>query len=103
MRPLALTMGEPAGIGGEIAMKAWLGRAQGIPPFFVIDDCRRLETLASTLGWTVPMRPITAPEEAEAAFAAALPVLPLALPRPVVPGRADPGNAPSVIAAIDRA
>ncbi|MGC2521035.1 MAG: 4-hydroxythreonine-4-phosphate dehydrogenase, partial [Stellaceae bacterium] len=40
--PLALTMGEPAGIGGEIALKAWLGRAEGVPVFYVIDDPERL-------------------------------------------------------------
>ena len=33
--PLALTMGEPAGIGGEIALKAWLGRADRVPPFYL--------------------------------------------------------------------
>ena len=31
--PLALTMGEPAGIGGEIALQAWLRRGAGVPPF----------------------------------------------------------------------
>ena len=35
--PLALTMGEPAGIGGEITLKAWLGRTPA-PIFFAIDD-----------------------------------------------------------------
>ena len=36
---LALTMGEPAGIGGEIALRAWLARQEhGLPPFFVLDD-----------------------------------------------------------------
>ena len=35
LRPLALTMGEPAGIGGEIALKAWLERNnRHIPPFY---------------------------------------------------------------------
>ena len=36
--PLALTMGEPAGIGGEIALKAWQRRGDGVPPFYLIDD-----------------------------------------------------------------
>ena len=31
--PLAVTMGEPAGIGGEITLKAWLGRSDGLPAF----------------------------------------------------------------------
>ena len=99
--PLALTMGEPAGIGGEIALLAWLGRgAAGLPPFFAIDDPARLERLAERLQWNVPVRRLAAPEEAPAAFPAALPVLPLALPKPAEPGRPDPANAAAVIAAI---
>ena len=47
--PLALTMGEPAGIGGEIALKAWLRRAEGVPPFYAIDDPGRLAALAARL------------------------------------------------------
>jgi 4-hydroxythreonine-4-phosphate dehydrogenase len=103
MRPLALTMGEPAGIGAEIALQAWLRRGDGIPPFFLIDDVDRLGALALSLGWAVPLRTIAAPEEAPASFSSALPVLPLSLAHPVVPGQADPANAPAVIAAIDRA
>jgi 4-hydroxythreonine-4-phosphate dehydrogenase len=103
LSPLALTMGEPAGIGGEIALQAWLRRDDGIPPFFLIDDCDRLQVLARHLGWTVPLRSITAAEEAAGLFPSALPVLPITLPRPVVPGQPDPENALSVIASIDRA
>jgi 4-hydroxythreonine-4-phosphate dehydrogenase len=101
MKPIALTMGEPAGIGGEIALLAWLRRdTAAVPPFFVIDDPARLERTAATLGWPVTLRSLAAPEEARETFAEALPVLPLALPRPVTPGRPDPANAPAVIEAI---
>jgi 4-hydroxythreonine-4-phosphate dehydrogenase len=103
MIPLALTMGEPAGIGGEIALAAWRRRAETVPPFFLLDDPERLAVLAQGLGWTVPIKAIAAPEEAGAAFADHLPVLPIALPRPVRPGHGDVGNAPAVIAAIDTA
>jgi 4-hydroxythreonine-4-phosphate dehydrogenase len=103
MIPLALTMGEPAGIGGEIALAAWRRRAEGVPPFFLLDDPERLAALARGLGWTVPITAIAAPEEAGAAFADRLPVLPIALPRPVHPGHGDAGNAGAVIAAIDAA
>jgi 4-hydroxythreonine-4-phosphate dehydrogenase len=99
--PLALTMGEPAGIGGETALLAWLRReTAAVPPFFVIDDPARLERIVTTLGWPVPVQPLAAPEEAGEVFAEALPVLPLGLPRPVTPGRPDPANAPAVIEAI---
>ncbi len=51
--PLALTMGEPAGIGGEITLMAWLGRAAGTPPFVAIDDPDRLAELARASGANV--------------------------------------------------
>ena len=76
--PLALTMGEPAGIGGEIVLKAWLDRAAAeVPAFYAIDDPDRLAALAQRLGWAVPIRPIGGPEEALAVFAEALPVVPV--------------------------
>ena len=99
--PLALTMGEPAGIGGEIALLAWLRRKEAnVPPFFVIDDPARLEHIAASLGWSARLRRVDAPQQAEAVFADALPVLPLALRRPATPGRPDPAHAPAVIEAI---
>ncbi|HEV2550953.1 MAG TPA: 4-hydroxythreonine-4-phosphate dehydrogenase PdxA [Stellaceae bacterium] len=100
--PLALTMGEPAGIGGEIALKAWLARdREDVPPFVLLDDPARVAALAQTLGRTVPVKTVAAPEEATGAFAAALPVLPLTLPRPAAYGRPDPANAAAVITSIE--
>ena len=94
--PLAVTMGEPAGIGGEIALAAWRAlRATG-PVFFLVDDADRL-------GSAVPLARIASPEEAAAVFLQALPVLHRPLPAPVTPGRPEPGNAPAVVAAIDLA
>ena len=56
-QPLALTMGEPAGIGGEITLKAWEERQRrSLPPFLVLDDPQRLERLASALRRPVPIR-----------------------------------------------
>jgi 4-hydroxythreonine-4-phosphate dehydrogenase len=102
--PLALTMGEPAGIGGEIALKAWqTARAAGGPVFFALDDPLRLAALARQIGWDIPVTTIAAPEEAAGVFARALPVLPVKLPRSVAPGKPDPANAPAVIEAIRRA
>ena len=96
MELLALTMGEPAGIGGEIALDAWRAlRASGGPAFVLLDDADRFDGL--------PVRRVGAPEEAGAVFASALPVLHRPLPRRPVPGRPDPANAPAVIAAIDEA
>ncbi len=102
--PLAVTMGEPAGIGGEIVLKTWAERrATGVPPFVVLDDPQRLTRLAALIGLDVPVRAVAGPEEAGAVFGAALPVLPLPLDAPVEPGRPDPANGAAVIASIDRA
>jgi 4-hydroxythreonine-4-phosphate dehydrogenase len=102
--PLVLTIGEPAGVGGEITLKAWRARnTENLPPFFVLDVPERLAQLAASLDLDVPVRAIAAPEEAATVFATALPVLPIALPRPVVPGKLDTGNAPAVIGAIRQA
>ncbi|MHA1528864.1 MAG: 4-hydroxythreonine-4-phosphate dehydrogenase PdxA [Alphaproteobacteria bacterium] len=98
--PLALTMGDPAGIGAEIALAAWAsGRV--VRPFFLIGDPARLAPLADRA--RVPLTEIAGPEAAAAVFARALPVLALALPAPAEPGRPDPANAPAVVAAIERA
>ena len=99
--PLALTMGEPAGIGGEIALKAWQRRgSDGLAPFFVIDDPRRLAALAGDLGLTVPVAEIAAPGAAAGIFPEALPVLPLGRLVAARPGRLDAANAEAVLQAI---
>jgi len=99
--PLALTMGEPAGIGGEIALKAWLDRAAAeVPAFYAIDDPDRLAALAQRLGWAVPIRPIGGPEEALAVFAEALPVVPVGAAVHGVGGRPDAADAAAILGAI---
>jgi 4-hydroxythreonine-4-phosphate dehydrogenase len=100
---LALTMGEPAGIAGELALKAWLGRADALPPFFMIADPETLREHADRLGLAAPVAAIDDPERAAAVFPEALPVLPQPLAAPAVPGRLEPSNAPAVIESIRRA
>ncbi|OHC83951.1 MAG: 4-hydroxythreonine-4-phosphate dehydrogenase PdxA [Rhodospirillales bacterium RIFCSPLOWO2_12_FULL_67_15] len=97
-------MGEPAGIGGEIALKAWFARARDrLPPFFVIDDPERLSALARRLALAVPVKAIAGPEDARAVFRSALPVLPEPLPKAVEPGRPDAANGVAVCRSIERA
>ena len=104
MTLLALTMGEPAGIGGDIALAAWSERAaNSTPPFMMIDDAGRLRQLAARLGLDIPIREVSSPAEAEAVFALALPVLHQPLAVAVEPGRPDSANVPAVKAAIERA
>lgn len=101
--PLALTMGEPAGIGGEIALRAWLARDRELPPYYLIDDPDRLAGLAARLDWPVPIRVIDGPAAALAAFPEALPVAPIEIAVRARAGRPDPADAPAVVAAIDAA
>ena len=103
LRPLALTMGEPAGIGGEIALKAWQQTRLSGTPFFLIDDPARLSALAQRLNISVPIVVIAAPHEAPRHFRTALPVLALPLAKPAQPGRLDTANGPAVIESIRRA
>jgi 4-hydroxythreonine-4-phosphate dehydrogenase len=98
--PLAVTMGEPAGIGGDITLKAWANRSADIAPFFVIDDPARLADLAGKLGLSVPLAVIDRPDQARTAFDTALPVLPLPLAEPVAPGHPAPANAAVVARSI---
>jgi 4-hydroxythreonine-4-phosphate dehydrogenase len=101
--PLAMTMGEPAGIGGEIALKAWLDRAKGVPPFYLIDDPDRLASLARRLDWPVGVRPIDCPDEAVGVFEEALPVASIGGAIRAQPGHPDPADAPAVLGAIETA
>jgi 4-hydroxythreonine-4-phosphate dehydrogenase len=102
--PIALTMGEPAGIGGEIALQAWARRREaGLAPFLMLDDPGRLAALASRLGWAVPVQVVSEAADARALFDHALPVLPVPLPAAPQPGIPDRRNAPAVLHAIELA
>ena len=73
-RPLALTLGEPAGIGPDITLAIWLRRNElKIPPFYVIADPKSLQRRDKQLGLTVPIATVE-PQDAPVAFAQALPV-----------------------------
>lgn len=98
--PVALTLGDPAGIGPEIALRAWSALREG-PAFFLIGDLAHMAAAGARLG--VPVRPIAGASEAAAAIPAGLPVLDHPLPHPATAGRPDPRNAAAVIAIIDRA
>lgn len=104
MKPLCLTMGEPAGIGGEIAIKAWSQREERrLPSFFIVDDPNRLLKLAAAIGQPgLPIAEIAEPEEAEAVFAGGLPVLPLTTKVDVRPGLPVSANADAVVESIER-
>lgn len=101
--PIAVTMGEPAGIGPDITVTAWARRAAlGLPPLFVIGDPDVLDARAAALGLDIAVRPVDSPADVDSADGA-LPVLPLAAAAPVTAGTPDAGNAGLVIGAIERA
>jgi 4-hydroxythreonine-4-phosphate dehydrogenase len=103
MRPIALTMGDPAGIAGELTLRAWRARRGGEVSFVALDDPDRLHELAREMRLDVPVRTITTLDAAPAVFPDALPVLPVRLVVPAWPGRPDPRNAAAVVASIERA
>ncbi len=98
--PVALTLGDPAGIGGEIALKAWPRLRESVP-FFLIGDLDHIRSLATPLG--IPVAVIDNPAEAAQVMPRGLPLLPHPLPRPAVPGVPVPENASAVIEIIARA
>jgi 4-hydroxythreonine-4-phosphate dehydrogenase len=89
-------MGEPGGVGGEIAIKAWRALKDSGPIFFLIDDPARLEALGAAIAL------IDRPDAARDAFGDSLPVLALGAQVTAASGKADPANAPHVIASIRR-
>ena len=103
MNPLALTMGDPAGIGGELTLKTWLTLHHTGAAFIVLDDPARLERLAHDLGLAVPIRQVAHPAEAPDIFATALPLLSVPLVATPVPGKPNSANAQAVVASIEQA
>ena len=97
IRPLVISMGDPAGVGPEIIAKAWSELKSGQTPFVVIGD----GNLMATQG--VPVQQVFSPAEATGLFARALPVMHQPLPAPVTVGKPDPANAASVADWIERA
>ncbi len=102
-RPLALTVGEPAGIGPDITVAAWMRRAElDLPPFFLLADPAFIARRAHALGLGAPVA-VVSPGQASQAFATSLPVVDLGLAITAPPGAPDASSAPAAIAAIDRA
>jgi 4-hydroxythreonine-4-phosphate dehydrogenase len=101
--PLALTAGDPAGIGPDLALAAWLRRhSHAVPAFYVIGDASLLSARAKRLGYAVRLAEIE-PADAARLFGDALPVAPLAARLDDDPGRPGTGNLPGILESIDRA
>jgi len=99
-RPLALTLGEPAGIGPDIAIKAWLSRNElNLPAFYLLGDCDFLNTRAKALGVKLTVAEVGT-HEAAAAFAQALPVVSTGRMATASPGQPDARSADAALASI---
>ena len=101
--PVALTMGEPAGIGPDITLKVWSERHQNrVSPFVMLADIGVMEARAKLLGIEVPICAIDQPAEAWDCFESGLPVIPVPCPA-VTPGTASGSTAAAVVQAIEQA
>lgn len=103
---LALTMGEPGGVGAEITIKAWQtlhgsGPDASEPAFFYCGSAALVEATAHALGLDVPVIKISEPAQARAAFHHGLPVIDFPLEDEVAPGTASPSHAEAVVNVIE--
>jgi 4-hydroxythreonine-4-phosphate dehydrogenase len=102
-RPLALTLGEPAGIGPDITIKAWLRRDElKLPAFYLLGDRDFIGRRAHALGVDIKLADVDA-EGAAAAFARALPVVSTGHAATAQPGRPDDRSADAALASIRQA
>lgn len=99
-KSIALTLGEPAGIGPDITIAAWFRRREfDLPPFYLIGDIGFMTARAKALGSEVAFAE-TDSAHARDVFADALPVVPVGLHVTAQPGKPDASSAPSAIASI---
>lgn len=103
MRPpvLALSLGDPAGVGPEITVKAWRALRQSGPAFLVVGDYDALAA-ASSAGASI-LRRVGSPDEAARIFADAIPVLDVPLRSRVVAGQPSPAHAQGIIRWVETA
>lgn len=99
--PLALTLGDPAGIGPETIVKAWRALRHSGPHFFVVGDGQSLASAPTATAGI--MRRISSPEDVASVFADAIPVLDLPLTSPVVAGQPSKTSAAAIIRWIETA
>jgi 4-hydroxythreonine-4-phosphate dehydrogenase len=101
--PLALTLGEPAGIGPDLTIQIWHQREKlRLPPFYLVGDPDFLRARARLLEREIALT-VVSPAQAAETFGRALPVVPLEIPVTAAPGKPDASSAPAAIASIRRA
>jgi 4-hydroxythreonine-4-phosphate dehydrogenase len=102
-KPLALTLGEPAGIGPDITIAAWLRRRElSLPAFYLLGDEALIAQRAKALGVEIRIAAVS-PDGAESVFADALPVVATGERATAAPGKPDASSAPAALASIRQA
>ncbi|MEH3106762.1 MAG: 4-hydroxythreonine-4-phosphate dehydrogenase PdxA [Sphingomonas fennica] len=97
--PLAVALGDPAGIGPEIVALAWEARLTAhLPPFFAVGDARAVSAV-----WDGPIVTVSSPDEAAHVFAQALPLFSVADAGQIVPGVPDAAGARCAIDSLELA
>jgi 4-hydroxythreonine-4-phosphate dehydrogenase len=88
-QPIAISLGDPAGIGPEILAKCWDNRAAfDLPPFIAIGDGHSLEAV-----WDGPIELIDDPRDADSAFDVGLPLIQVPAAEADIPGHPSPAGA----------
>ena len=96
-RPIAVTMGDPAGVGPEVAARAWTARREhDLPPFVAIGDIAAIEAV-----WDGPVARVGDMEQVVRAFGTALPVWHLEDSGALAPGHPTPAGATCALHALE--
>ena len=102
--PIALTMGDPAGIASEITVQAWKKRTEcGLSPFFILSQQSLFEDIKALKGFSIPTKIITSPDETNDVFSDALPILELPERVDIRLGQPNPDAGEMTMAAISSA
>ena len=102
--PLALTMGDPAGIGLEITLKAWAARRENaVPPFLLYADPATVAERARMLSIAVEIEETDGSEPLAGVFNTALAIKPIKLAVAAIPGHPNSANAGAIVRAIETA
>jgi 4-hydroxythreonine-4-phosphate dehydrogenase len=96
---LAVSLGDPAGIGPEVIAKCWDNRAEfGLPPFVAIGDGRSIAAV-----WDGPIEVVDDPGQADGAFDFALPLIQISAADDVIPGHPSVSGAHGSLDALELA
>ena len=101
MKPLAVSMGDPAGIGLELAARVWAERDADTPPFFFVGDADALERASARLGLVKPKLNVITSADRLTVAPDQLTVRSVPLAMKETPGAPDPVNADATLAAIE--